>query len=78
MTPKIDLRELARRGAQETIKELVQHFGPSIVATTATPRSTAPAAPVRRRAMTPAQKREVSRRMKKYWASRRKAGKHTS
>ncbi|HEY1302444.1 MAG TPA: hypothetical protein VGF24_02775 [Vicinamibacterales bacterium] len=74
----LDLKEYARRGAQSRVAELTQELaaiyrafpglrrgGASTAAASGTVRN--------RKPMTAAQKKEVSRRMKKYWAERRKA-----
>ena len=74
-----DLKDFARRGAAARVAELTQELTAIYRAFPELRRrgaSAAPAAgsPVRRRKpMTAAQKREVSRRMKKYWAERRKS-----
>lgn len=79
---KLDLKEYARRGAEARIGELTQELAaiyrafPGLRRRGAT--RAASAAPSdggairRRKPMSAAQKREVSRRMKKYWAERRK------
>jgi len=86
-----DFIALARRGAEhryrellEEIETLVKHF-PHLrrrrSGRTQIDPSTEPAATIdrprkrRRPAMSPAQRRAVSRRMKKYWAGRRKTRK---
>jgi hypothetical protein len=75
-----DLKQYALRGAQARVQELQQELTAIYRAFPGLrrggrPATAAPSArPVRRRKpMTAAQKREVSRRMKKYWAERRKA-----
>jgi hypothetical protein len=73
-----DLKQYALRGAQARVQELQQELTAIYRAFPGLRRGGAAAAagdrPARRRKpMTPAQKREVSRRMKKYWAERRKA-----
>jgi hypothetical protein len=77
---KFDLKEYARRGAEARISELTQELAAIYRAFPGLRRGAAPApraetggAIRRRKPMTAAQKREVSRRMKKYWAERRKA-----
>ena len=77
---KLDLKEYARRGAEARINELTQELAAIYRAFPGLRRRGASAAPEpsaaairRRKPMTAAQKREVSRRMKKYWAERRKA-----
>lgn len=77
---KLDLKEYARRGAEARISELKEELAAIYRAFPGLRRSGASAAPAatggtirRRKPMTAAQKREVSRRMKKYWAERRKA-----
>ena len=74
----IDLKEYARRGAQARVAELTQELAAIYRAFPGLRRGGASkasaAGPVRRRKpMSAAQKKEVSRRMKKYWAARRKA-----
>jgi hypothetical protein len=74
-----DLKQYALRGAQARAQELQQELTAIYRAFPGLRRGGGAAAasrdrPVRRRKpMTAAQKREVSRRMKKYWAERRKA-----
>lgn len=74
-----DLKEYARRGAEARVAELTQELASIYRAFPGLRRGGSAAAasasgPVRRRKpMSAAQKREVSRRMKKYWAERRKA-----
>jgi len=74
-----DLKQYALRGAQARVEELQQELASIYRAFPGLRRGGRAAAasgdrPARRRKpMTPAQKREVSRRMKKYWAERRKA-----
>jgi hypothetical protein len=77
---KFDLKEYARRGAEARISELTQELAAIYRAfpdlrqgRAAAPPRTTGGAIRRRKPMTAAQKREVSRRMKKYWAERRKA-----
>jgi hypothetical protein len=78
---KFDLREYARNGARARAEELkaelakIYRLFPDLRGGTAAGRrATGPARRARRRkAMTAAQKKAVSLRMKKYWASRRKA-----
>lgn len=77
---KLDLKEYARRGAEARITELTQELAAIYRAFPELRRGGAAARPAavrsglrRRKPMTAAQKREVSRRMKKYWAERRKA-----
>ena len=73
-----DLREYARRGAEARVRELTLELAAIYRAFPDLRRlspagGAAPAGKVRRRrSMSAAQKREVSRRMKKYWANRRK------
>ena len=73
------MKEYARRGAQARVEELTQELAAIYRAFPGLRRSGASAAPPsagaarRRKPMSAAQKREVSRRMKKYWADRRKA-----
>jgi len=79
---KFDLKEYARRGAEARVAELTSELATiyrafpglrrgavSAAAATTTVRT----ARRRRKPMSAAQKRAVSVRMKKYWASRRKA-----
>ena len=74
-----DLKQYALRGAQARVQELQQELTAIYRVFPGLRRGGGAAAassdrPVRRRKpMTAAQKREVSRRMKKYWAERRKA-----
>jgi hypothetical protein len=74
-----DLKQYALRGAQARVQELQQELTAIYRAFPGLRRGGGGATasgdrPVRRRKpMTAAQKREVSRRMKKYWAGRRKA-----
>jgi hypothetical protein len=79
---KFDLKEYARRGAETRVAELTAELSeiyrtfPSLRGARrgAAAASAAPAAKRRRRKpMSAAQKKAVSVRMKKYWASRRKA-----
>jgi hypothetical protein len=77
---KFDLREYARNGARARAEELkaelakIYRLFPDLRGTAAGRRATGPARRARRRkGMTAAQKKAVSLRMKKYWASRRKA-----
>jgi hypothetical protein len=78
---KFDLREYARDGARARAEELraelaqIYRLFPDLRGGTSTGRRpTGPARRARRRkAMTAAQRKAVSLRMKKYWASRRKA-----
>ena len=78
---KFDLREYARDGARARAEELkaelakIYRLFPDLRGRTgAGRRATGPARRARRRkGMTAAQKKAVSLRMKKYWASRRKA-----
>jgi hypothetical protein len=73
------MKEYARRGAQARVEELNQELAAIYRAFPGLRRGGASAAPAsagaarRRKPMSAAQKREVSRRMKKYWADRRKA-----
>lgn len=80
---RFDLREYAREGARARAAELraelteIYKIFPDLRSTTGMSGSAA-VAPAqrrrrRRRPMTEAQKREVSARMKKYWAARRKS-----
>jgi len=76
----LDMKEYARRGAQARVQELTQELAAIYRAFPGLRRGGASAAPsssagaVRhRKPMSAAQRREVSRRMKKYWADRRKA-----
>jgi len=75
----LDMKEYARRGAQARVQELTQELAAIYRAFPGLRRGGASAAPSsagpvrRRKPMSAAQKREVSRRMKKYWADRRKA-----
>jgi hypothetical protein len=79
---KLDLKEYARRGAEARISELTQELAtiyrafPGLrrrgTAAAAPPAASSGGTVRRRKPMTAAQKREVSRRMKKYWAERRK------
>jgi hypothetical protein len=74
----LDLKQYALRGAQARLQELQQELTAIYRAFPGLRRGGAAAASGtrtarRRKPMTPAQKREVSRRMKKYWAERRKA-----
>ena len=73
-----DLKDLARRGAEARVAELTEELAaiyrafPGLRRGGTTAKSAA--GPVRRRKpMSASQKKEVSRRMKKYWAERRKA-----
>ena len=74
-----DLKQYALRGAQARVQELQQELTSIYRAFPGLRRGGGAAAaasdrPVRRRKpMSAAMKREVSRRMKKYWAERRKA-----
>jgi hypothetical protein len=73
-----DLKDLARRGAEARVAELTQELTAIYRAFPGLRRGGTTAAsaarPVRRRKpMSASQKKEVSRRMKKYWAERRKA-----
>ena len=74
-----DLKQYALRGAQARVQELQQELTSIYRAFPGLRRRGGAAAaasdrPVRRRKpMSAAMKREVSRRMKKYWAERRKA-----
>jgi hypothetical protein len=80
---KFDLKEYARRGAEARIAEVTAELEEIYVAFPDLRKNNrvaaAPIAEVseprrrRRLSMTPAQKRAVSVRMKKYWADRRKA-----
>lgn len=77
------IREFARAGAENAIKELrariaeIEAAFPELRSggRAAVARATAPAAPAakRRRSMSAAEKKAVSARMKKYWAARRQA-----
>jgi hypothetical protein len=73
------MKEYARRGAQARVEELTQELAAIYRAFPELRRggASAPSAPAgavrRRKPMSAAMKREVSRRMKKYWADRRKA-----
>ena len=75
----VDMKEYARRGAQARVEELTQELAAIYRAFPELRRGGASAAPARagavrrRKPMSAAQRREVSRRMKKYWADRRKA-----
>jgi hypothetical protein len=74
----VDMKEYARRGAQARVEELTQELAAIYRAFPDLRRggasATAGAGTVRRRKpMSAAQKKEVSRRMKKYWADRRKS-----
>lgn len=74
----LDMKELARRGAEARIAEIATELNAlhRLLDSRRTRTSaTAFVAPAlrRRKPMTAAQKAAVSRRMKKYWASRRKA-----
>jgi hypothetical protein len=83
MLAKFDLKEWARRGAEARVAELTAElegiYGAFPELRRARGRALAAGASVagdrrrRRPAMTAAQKRAVSIRMKKYWAERRKA-----
>jgi hypothetical protein len=76
-----DIKEYARRGAEARARELTQELAAIYRAfpglrrggSTASAGGAGSTAVRRRKPMTAAQKREVSRRMKKYWAERRKA-----
>jgi hypothetical protein len=85
---KVDLRDFARRGAEARIAELnaeltsIYAAFPDLRRNGRTGRRGRNAdAPVekirrrrrRRRALTPAEKKAISARMKKYWAERRKS-----
>jgi hypothetical protein len=74
------MKEYARRGARARVEELTQELAaiyrafPELRRGGASAAAPARAGAVRRRKpMSAAQRREVSRRMKKYWADRRKA-----
>lgn len=75
----VDMKEYARRGAQARVEELTQELAAIYRAFPGLRRGGASAVPAsagatrRRKPMSAAQKRDVSRRMKKYWADRRKA-----
>jgi hypothetical protein len=74
----VDMKEYARRGARVRVEELTQELTAIYRAFPELRRgggsAAAPARAIKRRKpMSAAQKREVSRRMKKYWADRRKA-----
>ena len=74
-----DLKQYALRGAQARVQELQQELTAIYRAFPGLRRGGGAAAPSsnrpvrRRKPMSAAMKREVSRRMKKYWAERRKA-----
>ena len=75
-----DIKEYARRGAEARAQELSQELAAIYKAFPGLRRGGSSAsaggtAVRRRKPMTAAQKREVSRRMKKYWAARRANGK---
>lgn len=77
---KFDLRAYARDGARARVAELqaelakIYRIFPDLRSSTGGARKAGPGRRARRRkAMTAAQKKAVSLRMKKYWASRRKA-----
>ena len=78
---KFDLKEYARRGAEARVVELTSELATIYRAFPGLRRGTVPAAAAttvrtarrRRKPMSAAQKKAVSVRMKKYWASRRKA-----
>jgi len=77
----LDMKEYARRGAHARVQELTQELAaiyrafPGLRRGGASPKQASGPAIRRRKPMTAAQKKEVSRRMKKYWAERRKANK---
>jgi hypothetical protein len=84
MLAKVDLKEYARLGAQSRVDQLQAELAEIYRAfpglrsrggrKSSRTTGAADAAPApRRRTMTAAQKREVSRRMKRYWAARRKS-----
>ena len=77
------LRRLARLGAMARLEQLRQEEAairaefPKLFGRGRRAEASAEAAPARRRkrkAMSPAQKKAVSERMRKYWADRRKKG----
>lgn len=75
------IRELARAGAEVTLKRLraeiaaIEHTFPELALPTGrrAVRKTEKQATNRRRRMSAAARRAVSQRMKRYWAERRKA-----
>jgi len=70
------LQRLARLGAQSRIDELEREIAAIRQAFPGVGRTASGGAPVRKRKrsrMSPAARRAVSERMKKYWAERRKA-----
>ena len=78
--PSIDLKAYARRGAEARIAELIVELNeiykafPDLRRGSARPTASTAGAGERRRKRKPmsaAQKAEVSKRMKKYWAARR-------
>ena len=78
--PTFDLKAYARRGAEARVAELTAELNdiykafPDLRRGTARPTAGADSAGGRRRTRKPmsaAQKAEVSKRMKKYWAARR-------
>ena len=76
--PSIDLKAYARRGAEARIAELTAELNDIYKAFPDLRSGGASASQVpdtrrrrKRRAMTAAQKAEVSKRMKKYWAAKR-------
>jgi hypothetical protein len=86
MLAKLDLKEYARLGAQARVDQLHAELadiyrafpglrarrGRGAAARSATVAGDTAAPRRRKRTMTAAQKREVSQRMKRYWAARRK------
>ena len=80
--PSFHILELAKRGAEHRYRELkaelaalvkmFPHLG-SAVSPAMPARTNEVRTPVRRRRMSPAARKAVSQRMKRYWAKRRKA-----
>lgn len=76
---KFDLKQYALRGAQARVAELKAELAeiyktfPELARGGGVVASAKPAASRRRKPMSPAQKKAIGLRMKKYWADRRKA-----
>ena len=70
---RLEQIEMERKSILATFPDLVQRGGRRQAGTRRSPAAAAPKA-VRRRRMTAAQRKEVSVRMKKYWADRKKKG----
>jgi hypothetical protein len=70
---RLEQIEVERKAILATFPDLVARRGRAQAGTASSRRAAAPAAR-RRRRMTAAQRKEVSERMKKYWADRKKKG----